>query len=153
MQDTLKWIAPEFEHYQKNKMWFIVVGLIATALIIWALLSRNFLFALLIGLSFFSIIVYGLKKPRNIHLAITPKGVKVGKTLYEFSNLKSFWIFYDLPKLKEISIRSKKTFMPYIKLPLGEQNPINVRRMLIKYLPEKKQERSVIENLAKELRF
>jgi len=152
-EDHLKWSAPEFTHYSKSKSWFMVTGLIAFGLLLWALLTKNILFALLIGLSYFSVVTYALKKPKAVELAITSKGIKVDKTLYSFDNLKSFWIFYDPPELKELSLRSKKLMMPYVKIPLGEENPAEVRRILIKYLPEKKQEESLIDSLARQLRF
>jgi len=146
-KNSIEWLAPEFEHYNKNKSWFIVVGVIAAGLFLWAVFTKNFIFALLIGLSYFSVIVFALKKPNNIHLAITPKGLKIDKTLYVFDNLRSFWIFYEPPLIKELSVRSKKMIMPYIKVPLGEQNPVEIRRLLLKYLPEKKHKESLIDNL------
>jgi hypothetical protein len=152
-KNHFEWTAPEFEHYRKSKSWFIVTGLIAGGLFLWALFTKNILFALLIGLSYFSIATYALKKPKEIHLAITPRGIKIDQALYEFENLKSFWIFYDPPEIKELSLRSKKTIMPYIKIPLGEQNPVKVRQILIKYLPERRHKESLIDNLARQMRF
>jgi hypothetical protein len=152
-KNYLKWSAPEFRQYGKSKSWFIIVGLIAAGLFLWALLIKNLLFALLIGLSFFSVITFALKKPRDIQIAITSKGIKIDKTLYTFDNLKSFWIFYEPPEIEELSLRSKKTIMPYIKISLAEQNPAEVRKFLIKYLPERKHKESLIDNLARSLRF
>lgn len=152
-KNYLEWSAPEFVQYSKNKSWFIVAGLIAAGLFLWALLIKNLLFALLIGLSFFSLVTFALKKPREIRLAITSKGIKIDKTLYSFDNLKSFWIFYEPPEVKELSLRSKKTIMPYIKISLAEQNPAEVRKFLIKYLPERKHKESLIDNLARQLKF
>ena len=43
--------------------------------------------------------------------------------------------------------------MPYIKISLGEQNPVKVRQTLLKYLPERKHKESLIDNLARGLRF
>ncbi len=152
-QDELKWSAPEFEYYPKNKSWFLVVSLLAAILFIWPLLTKNFIFAILIGLAYFSIIVYGQKKPNEISLAISAEGVKVNKTLYNFDSLKSFWIFYDNYGLKELSLRSKKNIMPYVKVPLGEVNPVDVRRILLQYLPERKHQESFVDNLTRNLRF
>ncbi len=152
-KNYLEWSAPEFVQYSKNKSWFIIVGLITAGLFLWALLIKNLLFALLIGLSFFSLVTFALKKPRKIRLAITSKGIKIDKTLYSFDNLKSFWIFYEPPEVKELSLRSKKTIMPYIKISLAEQNPAEVRKFLIKYLPERKHKESLIDNLARQLKF
>ncbi|MBU2472609.1 hypothetical protein KKE74_01085 [Patescibacteria group bacterium] len=153
MKNHIKWSASEFEYYNKEKSWFIIAGIFAGILFLWALFTKNILFALLVGLGYFSIIVHGLKKPKNIDLAITPKGVQIEKTVYPFDNLKSFWIFYDPDGSKEISLRSKKTIMPYIKIPLGSQNPAEIRKILIKYLPERKHTESLIDNISKGLRF
>ncbi len=153
MKSHIKWQAPEFEQQEKNKSWFVIAGLVALGLFLWAILTKNFIFAILIALSYFSISVYAIKKPKKIKLAITPRGVKIDNSLYEYDNLRSFWIFYSPPYLKELSIRSRKTIMPYIKIPLGETNPAKVRKILIKYIPERKQEESLIDNLARGLKY
>jgi len=152
-KNQIKWSAPEFEYYNKEKSWFVITGIFAIILFLWALFTKNILFVLLIGLGYFSIVAFGLKKPRDIKLAITPKGVQIEKTVYPFDNLKSFWIFYDPDGPKEISLRSKKTVMPYIKIPLGSQNPAEIRKILIKYLPERKHAESLIDNLSRSLKF
>jgi hypothetical protein len=149
----LEWTALEFQQYSKNTSWFVVGGLIAFSLFLWAALTKNFLLVILVILGYFTVMAFALKKPRKIRLAITPRGVMIDRVLYRFDNLKSFWIFYDPPELKELSLRSKKTIMPYIKIPLGQQNPVKVRQVLLKYLPERKQEESLIDNLARSLRF
>ncbi len=153
MKNHLAWTAPEFEYYRKDKNWLTVASLIAAALFLWALLTKNFIFALLIALSYFVTVSYAFRKPAQVKLTITPKGVKVNRTLYEFDNLKSFWIFYQPPQVREISLRSKKTVMPYVKLPLGEQNPVEVRKILLKYLPERRHKESLVDNLARSLKF
>ena len=152
-KNRFEWTAPEFTQYEKSKSWFLTLGLIAAGLFIWALFAKNILFALFIGLSYFLICVYAFKKPNNLRLSISIRGIRINKTLYPLDNLKSFWIFYEPPEIKELSVRSKKTIMPYIKIPLGEQNPVEIRRFLIKYLPEKRQEESLIDNLSRQFRF
>ena len=149
----LKWTAPEFEYYNKNKQWFIITGVIAGILFLIAIFTKNFLFGLLIGMSYFLVMTYSTKEPKDIQISITPKGIMIENALYEFENLRSFWIFYNPPVIRELSLRSKKTIMPYIKISLGEENPVNIRRALIKYLPEKKHKESTIDNLARNLRF
>jgi len=149
----LEWTTPEFEYHNKSKNWFIITGIIAGILFLIAIFTKNFLFGLLIGISYFLITTYSMKKPDDIKVSIIPKGIKINKALYDFDNLRSFWIFYDPPKIRELSLRSKKMVMPYIKIPLGGQNPVEVRKVLIKYLPEKKHKESTIDNLARNLKF
>ena len=153
MKNNLEWTAPEFEYYRKDKSWLVIAGLIAAGLFLWALLTKNIIFALLIGLSYFTVITYGLKKPASVKLAVTAKGIKINQALYEFDNLKSFWIFYELPQIKELSLKSKKLLMPLIKIPLEEQDPTLIRGTLIKFIPEQKQEQSLIDIVAKNIRF
>jgi len=153
MNNQISWTAPEFEQYQKSKSWFIITGAIAGLLFLYALLTKNFLFALLIGLSYFIITTYAAKSPKEIKISITPKGIKIDRIFYQFENLKSFWIFYDPPQIKELSLRSKKTIMPYIKIHLGQESPVIIRKILIKYLPERKHKESITDNLARQIKF
>jgi hypothetical protein len=152
-ENDLKWTALEFQYYPKDQSWFTISALIAFSLIIWAAFSKNFLLILMIILGYFSIAVFALKKPRKIRLSVGPKGIMIDESLYAYDHLKSFWIFYEPPEINELSLKSKKTIMPYIKIPLSQQNPVEVREVLLKYLPEKKQEESIIDNLARSLRF
>ena len=153
MTKHLVWQAPEFEYHSKNKSWVLIPGAVAAVLFIWSVLAGNYLFALLVILAYFSLSIYAFKRPTLVRIAITSKGVKVNQALYEYENLNSFWIFYDSDGVKELSLKSKKVIMPYIRIPLGKANPVKVRQALIKYLPEKKQEESFIDNLSRNLRF
>jgi len=153
MTKHLEWKAPEFEYHPKNKSWVLIPGAIAVVLFIWSVLIGNYLFALLIILAYFSISIYAFKKPALVRVVITSQAIKVNQSLYEYENLSSFWIFYDSDGVKELSLKSKKTVMPYIKIPLGKENPVKVRQALIKYLSEKKQEESFIDNLFRNFRF
>lgn len=153
LQSTIKWQAREFEYYSKDISWFMVSGLITLLLLIVAFFTKNFLLSILVILGYFTIIAYATKKPRKINFAITPRGVSINKTVYDFENLSSFWISYDPPQTNELSLRSRKKLMPYVKIPLANQNPVAIRAVLIQYIPEKKHKESSIDNLAKSLRF
>ncbi len=151
--NKIEWVAPEFTKYKKDKRWFVLPALAALVIIIAAFLLKNFLLVVLIILSAFVIYIYALKEPRKIKFGISGKGVQIDKRLYGFENLKSFWIFYDPPEIKEISLQSGKTFIPYIRVPLGKQNPVEIRRLLLKFLPEKPHKESRIDEFARKNRF
>ena len=151
--NQIEWIAPEFEQHQKSKSWFITIGIISGILFLLAIFTKNILFALLIGLSYFTISSYAIKKPKDIKISINSKRIKIEKTLYALENIRSFWIFYDPPEIKELSLRSKKMIMPYIKIQIGEQNPVEIRKILIKYIPEKEHKESLIDNISRQIGF
>lgn len=149
----IEWTAPEFKKYKKGKKWFILPALIGLGILIIAILSKNFLLAIATILAAFVVYLYALKKPRKIKFSISGKGIQVAKNIYRFEDLKSFWIFYEPPEVKEISIRSKKTFIPYVKIPLGDQNPVEIRKFLLKFLPERRHPESVIDEWMRKARF
>lgn len=147
----LTWKAPEFEYHEKGKLWFIIGGSIVVLLVLYALLSKNILFLLIIAFAVFSVLSYSFKKPRILRFVITSRGIKIGKTMYNFEYLKSFWIFES--PIEELSLRSKKSFMPYIYIPLENQDVNEVSEILEQYLPKREQERPLIDNFIRMLKF
>lgn len=149
----LQWSALEFIKHEKTPVWFIFGGIIAIVLIIIALWTKNFIFALIIILATFSVFIWAQKQPKKITFSLTPRGLKIQDTVYTFDNLKSFWIFYEPPEIKYLSIESKKLFMPRIVIPIDDENPNEIRKYLLKYLPEEEQHESLIDILARRLKY
>jgi len=152
----IEWTAPEFTKYKKSKGWFVGLIFITLIIIVIAVILKNFLWALLTIIAAFAVYIYATREPRKIKFSISPKGIQIDQDIHEFEDLKSFWIFYE-PEIKEISIRSKKIFMPYLKIPLGNQDPAEIRRLLLKFLPERlperKQKKSLLDEWARKIKF
>lgn len=151
--ESIKWRAPEYRYYRKSNDWYWTLGIITIGFAISAILVKNFLFGLLILIGGFSLALYGARKPDIISFSIDSKGITIGKNLYPYENLKSFWIAYDPPRKKELLIESQKTFMPQISIMLGDSNPEQIREYLLKYLKEEKKEESLITTVAGILKF
>jgi len=149
----ISWQAPEYMYTRKSRDWYIVVGVLAVGLLAAAIILANFLFAIVIFLSGFTIALYGAKPPRMIAFSLSVDGIRVDKRLYPYESLKSFWIFYDPPDIKELSIESQKMLMPHIKISLGDQDPDEVRSYLLPYLSEHHQDESLIDVAARYVRF
>ena len=71
--------------------------------------------------------------------------------MYYHKDLKSFWIEYNPEWLKELSLESAKWYMPYIKVLLNEQNPVEVRALIVNFLPEKEHEISLVDHVGRKL--
>ncbi|MBI4709455.1 MAG: hypothetical protein HY764_04625 [Candidatus Portnoybacteria bacterium] len=149
----LEWEAPEFENPEKGHWWFIIVGIVALAVFTIALLMSNFIFALLIVISVFIIFVFALKKPKIVKFKIDGSGIMIDEKLLSYRDLRSFWIFYDPPHIKELSIKSKKWLMTLIKIPLEQEDPSQIREALIKFIPEEEQEQSLIDVITRRIGF
>lgn len=148
-----QWETEEFKKTVKTKEWFFAGAIIGVAFIIVAIIQKNFLFAIVVLLAGFLVYIYSQKEPRKVSFAISNKGIVVGKRLYEYDSLKSFWIFYEPPRIKELSLVSQKTFMPSLSLPLGDADPVKLREALIRFLPEVKQDEDLSDIIAKRVGF
>ncbi len=148
-----EWEAPEFKESEKEKSWFVMPLIIAIIFAAFAVITENFLFLILIILSFIVFYNYAKKSPRLIRFKINEKGIEVDGIIHEYGDLRSFWIFYDPPLEKILSIRSKKRLLPYIRIPLDKENPAEIRSFLLKFLPEKKHKESIIDIWMKKIGF
>lgn len=140
-----EWEAPEFDKKEKTKSWFIVPAIITIILGLFALFSDNFLFLIAIILAFFIFYIYANKEPRIIKFKINERGIEIDEKLHDFDSLRSFWLFYNPPEQKELSFRSRKTLLPYIRIPIANQDPNEIRKFLLKFLPERRHKESLID--------
>jgi hypothetical protein len=152
--DTLyhEWKAPEFTHHEKDKKWYLYVGVGTVALVTLAAFFSSGLTALLFGLFGVVFLFMGNQKPRDIGYSISPLGIQIGEKHHQFSEFESFWIHYT-PEIQEVSLKSKKLLSPYIKVSLENQDPIHIREMLTNYLTEEFQEEEITDLLLRRIKF
>lgn len=150
---SITWRAPEFERKGKSIEWFLGLGAALFCLIIFGFLTRNYFFAVLVVLTGFVLVQYARKEPQNRTFAISDSDLTIDAQRYPIESFSSFWIFYDPPRLKELSFRSKQRFMPYIRIPLANQDPVAVRRALIGQLPERKHRQWFFDEVVERLGF
>ncbi len=148
----LHWRAPEFEKSDWDRRWYLIATLILAAIIIYALVSNSPIMAItfiLIGIVGY---IYLQKEPRILDFMITYDGIIAGKEIYEFRDIKSFWIFYE-PHIRVISLRMKGKILPHIHIPVHNQDPVKIREELLKFIPEKEQELTMVDAIEKILRL
>jgi hypothetical protein len=97
------------------------------------------------------LILYGNQKPTISKITVNQTGILVDGNMYYYKDLKSFWIEYTPGGAKELSIESARWYMPYVKILLNEQNPIEVRSLVINFLPEQEHENSLADHIGKKL--
>lgn len=149
----IRWEALEYEYRPKSNNWFWTIGIISLGLSVASLLLGNLLFAILILIAGFAIILAGARRPRKILFSFTSRGLEIEKRLFPYENLKSFWIHYEPPHKKLLSIEPKKIFMPMIFIPLEDINPNIVREHLLKFLKEERREESFVQTIIRLVGF
>lgn len=153
LPQKIEWQAREYEFQKKSPGWFWALGIITSAVVLAAMVLSNFLFAILAVLGGFSLALYAARKPKIIMFKIDSQGVTAEDKLYDYENIKKFWVNYDPPRRKEIFIESKKTFSPLITIELGETDPETVRNYLLRYVKEEKIDEPFIATLARLLKI
>lgn len=141
-----KWRAPEHEVTEKDKRWYLWIGLILSGIVIYAILTDSLVMAItfiLIGMVGYIIVN---KTPRIVNFYITDDGVIADKEIYEFENIKSFWIFYEEEGPMVVSLYLKSKIMPFAHIPLGDEDPTVIREILMRYIEEVKQKPSAVDN-------
>lgn len=146
-----QWRAPEFEVYEKSARWYLVFAIFILAMVAYALFTNGPIMAItfiLIGIVGY---IYLQKDPRVITFSITSKGVIADKEMYLYENIHSFWIFYDPMHTKTISLHTKASMLPFIHIPFRDEDPVALRALLMKNIPEIKQDPGLIDAIERVL--
>lgn len=149
----LEWEALEYDHLPKDRRWFLISGVIAAAIVLYGLFTANYFLSLLTIIAGFLVFLYAVRPPKMIYAAITSRGVQIGRRIFLYEDLNSFWIFYEAGGIKELSIESRKAVVPFLRVPLGDTDPVTVREHLIRFVPERQHEESFSETISRLVGF
>lgn len=131
-----QWSFKEYEKYVRGRRWYVVMALLAAALIIYAIVSGNYLFALIVILFGIILFLQDMQEPGKMDFAITDLGVVLGTKYYPYSDLDNFWIIYNPPEIKTLYFQTKSAIKHRLNIPLVDVNPIDVRDYLNQFLSE-----------------
>jgi len=144
-----QWQAPEFEVYEKSKRWYLIAGLLDLGLITYAIYTDGPIMAITFIMLGIVGYIHLQKDPRVITFSFTTKGIVADKELYAYENIHSFWIFYEPPHSKILSLHTKASIFPYVHIPMDDEDPVALRKTLLPYIPEIKQEQSLVDTIEK----
>lgn len=147
----ISWEAPSFFFNPQKR--YLSLLIIALALGGGAMLffNKDTLTAIFLVLSSLVLILYSNKRSEISKITINQAGVAVGENLYYYKDLRSFWIHYDPGSIKELSLESKKWYMPYVKISIENNNPLDIRSLMINFLPEREHEHSLVDIIARKI--
>lgn len=130
------WEFPEFEKHARGKWWYISLIVITIALLTYSYFANNPLFALII--LFFLVIYFATdkKNPDNVEFVLTEDGVLIHGKFIEYESFRNFYILYYPPHIKSLYLQPKNELKQLINIPLQNQNPVAIRKILLKYMEE-----------------
>ncbi|PIR06723.1 MAG: hypothetical protein COV55_02670 [Candidatus Komeilibacteria bacterium CG11_big_fil_rev_8_21_14_0_20_36_20] len=149
------WEFPEFEKPPRNKWWYLAFAVAAILLLIFAYFSKNYLFAIIIVLFLVIYIINEKKEMATIQTILTEDGILINDKLIEYKDIQNFYIVYLPPEIKNLYLQPKNSLKQRITLPLQQQNPVEIRQILLQYLDEDLAKEDVpnSENISRILRL
>ncbi len=150
---TIKWQAPEYKYTEKKADWFWAVWIIALSISIASIIYQNILFAVLIIIGSFTLVMYALRKPKMTTFGVSSKGLQIADAFYPYRNLRSFWISDDDTNDKKLLILSNKILSPLISIPLENVDIDKIREILLKSLEEEETEEPLSYKIMEYLGF
>lgn len=147
-----EWSVFEYEPKELEPYWYVVPVGVMIVFVGFALFIKNYFFAVFMAIACSGLLLYRIRPPKKISFAITEEGISVGKTLYEFRRITSFYIFAKAG-VKELSLETTHTLSPYVRVPLGNTNEEEVRQALLVVLPEKQHQEFMMDEFIRAIGF
>ncbi len=131
-----RWTIQEYDSHDRGTLWHILMITLGIIFVVYALWTGNFLFALIVVL--FSIVIFlqSNQEALQVNFAITDLGIVIGRRFYAYSEFESFYVIYQPPEVKTLFLETRSTFRPSIRIPLLDEDPVQVRKDLSIFLEE-----------------
>ncbi len=144
--EEISWRAAEYDYYEKDLNWYLLIGAFALLLIVVALWQKDFFFAIFILLSSAMVIVLGRRRPEVLDFRLTEAGCHLGEKLfYPYDALENFSVAERPGRLDEMVLKRKTSFNPYVRVLLDSQMAAKARGFLKEKLPEVEREETFMD--------
>ena len=132
----LAWETWEFPPVERSTGWYVIAAAAGLGMLIYALLTANFVFALIIVMFAVILLMRDLKKPARIQVAITTDGIAFNNEFYPYGDIKDFSVIYEPPAVSSLYLDFNSRLSPMMSIPLEDADPNVVRAQLLPFIFE-----------------
>ena len=132
----VEWEVEIRRNPQRSFWWYVILALVLIGLLVYSVLTANYLLAMILVIFGFIIIFDHYQSPRPVSIRVAEDGLVVGQKFYPHSSIASFWIAYNPPEIKYLYLDLDQTGNKVLGLPLGDVNPLELREVLEEYIEE-----------------
>ncbi|MBI2552275.1 hypothetical protein HYW17_03200 [Candidatus Uhrbacteria bacterium] len=152
--ELLSWEIREYHQHARGLAWAIAAAAVGILLLIYAVSSRNFLFAFIVIMFGIIFATHSLRPPRAYRFIIAQRGIALGERFYPWKDIDHFWVVDAPPAVKTLYFEFGG-LRPRLPIPLGEINPDSIRAILRGLVREdtSKTEEPISDWLARMLRI
>lgn len=151
--NSVFWWSAEEERNQQQRglLWYLSITVLAIALIIFAIIQKNYLFLIFIILAVTVYYLMGRQNPKKHIFRINNQGVTINEKTFPYEDVKGFGFFEKLDK--EYLIFETSSFaQKYVLAPIKKDRE-KILEFLRKHLPEKQYEENFLDTLEDFLKF
>ncbi len=130
------WEVDEYPQHVRSRMWYTIAGIVSVSLIVYAIVTSNFMFAVIILMCCVILMISSFTKPGRIPMIITTTGVILGDIYYDYQSIRDFSIVYDPPDVKLLYLDFYAVSHPLLSIPLEDIDPNIVRNSLLSFCME-----------------
>lgn len=154
-QDIISWQAPEYDYRPKDISWKWISLIAAIILIAFAVWQKNPLFIFFVIIALFLINHFSGQFPKIWEFKISEKGIGIGLPdkketgkFYAFEDMESFDIHMAGEEYKELILKLKSKFTPYLKINIHIGDEEKIRNFLEKFIPREEYIQSMVDVLS-----
>ncbi len=143
------WDGSTHEHLEKTTDWYWGLGIVIVTGIAIAIISKNYLLAILLAMGGVMLGIYANDRPSPIHVEMSEHGIKLNKDLYLYETIESFWMYRDHRNRDQLLIITGSKILPQriVSLP-SDVSTTEIRTFLLDYIPEKETKPVALDILA-----
>ncbi len=160
-ENFISWQAPEFEYQQKDVSWYWLSLITAIIVLVFAIWQKNFFFAIFVLIAWFVITYLAGRFPTIWEFKIDEKGIKISlpnnqtgnNKFFLYSEIEGFDIHQAGEECKELVLKLKSKFSPYLKINCYIRDEEKVKNLLLKFLPQEEYQPSLVDSVSRLIRF
>ncbi len=130
------WEVDEYPRHFRSRTWYIVASVVGAGLIVYAIATANFLFAVLILMTGVITLLSTFKDPDRIPVVLTTTGIVVGDMYYDYQSIRDFSIAFEPPHVNTLYLDFHSSWHPILSVPLEDLDPNDVRETLLPFIFE-----------------
>jgi hypothetical protein len=135
-RSIISWDTWEGNKHDRSIWWYVIAGAIGVALLLYAILTASFPFAVIVLMVGIITLMSHLRDPEQITVHITTSGILVGRHFYGWKEIKNFSIVYNPPRVKLLYLDFQSRWIPLTSVPLDDMDPNEVRDAIKPYAVE-----------------
>jgi uncharacterized membrane protein YobD (UPF0266 family) len=132
----LEWQTPEFVKHEKGRTWYMAAGIVTLCLVAYALFTGSATMAIVFIVLAGVYILAHNQEPKIVSVKVTQLGLFVGDVFYPYNMIQAYWLVYHPPMVQTLNLKLAGRAVAKVTIQLDRQNPVEVRTLLSKEVPE-----------------